>query len=1160
VKRTVETGYKSRMKRKIALLLAFTMILSTLPLSVAGNWWGTGNRTGTMWEQTGPTANLRHWGDGVLVTSDLPGRAAQFTGSTNRNLAPAPGGVHRHIGVALDYFRGRENVSSTAIRVDINNAYTWAVGHGAGVAGDRGYMSFTNSIAWNSNAPLLGRDLGDLLIAEQVWNPGWNWGSAPVGINQYRVLAEALAAGHNIQATQWEAYVQRLANAFANRAAYTAIVPAQGGSQGYFAVTLIPMGRRWAEMILVNLTPGVSGAIHANDATFIPVPIEYITEGGTNDNPVFLTFTQQTGWPEAGANNRRTDLTTVAQNRFNLSVGSMRHFHRYGRAAVEFVRIAEGAQGAFDHNHWYIQLDIITPGFAWARQSLNADVRSNHGASGIGIPSSWTNSSTYIVRAPRITDRSARETGHNDRYTLAVTMPGAVRDGRTVMDRLDIGNYLYIVANDRARDGDVTVELTMWRAAPSTDYVGQGRWEPSVIVATDHPLTALGVPLSHRLQVGTTVNLTDAQMERFTNSQRSVPAVPSPQHIVHVRQEGSTQVGTTWSIPSGIPSATWWEHYTASTAASFGFWSPDTRPGAAANARVPHYILNWNWVPAHMHYGAWGPVGDHVFRDTFTAARFGSLGLEFFVHEDHDVEDHWLRSGAMEWDIQAPAAGVLAHNRGYVVAGSPNPDYHRVVRTVLRETVPGSLPATGAHPTVFSFDEGIQILGARFWTNDADFIAEDNDISDAEVWFDGISAGDNYLNASITRNQLTIRPEIGDSGRRNTIAEIQIEFYVSVQPNFEDLFGAPIEVTVESGTVEAPFEETLVVAYAWDPITAATTVVTVDDGDIEAAFGLIRAVPVSNIVITEVEAGVLIAGTRLWVGVEGGISRGWGSADHISLGATHVTTNDPNLQLSPVRLDSHGAYVEVIRGSRYDGATITFHGVAVSGRVLSDTQYNIVVGGDAVAANWEEFAWVHGQGIGSLTRGSMHGFFADEPYQVPAFSFEGSDLALVGPPPVIQTPSGPQPPIGQTFGPVTFFTHSSHQLRDGDTVTAPVFMLVPNITNPGFMTSYVSARVVADVAGWPWGNGFSTFEGSTAIFSDGVNTIEFTDGSTTAVINGVPTPITAGGLGADARIVQGRMFVPISFFNLPNVPMPISVRWNPYVTAAERSITITPIG
>jgi len=134
-------------------------------------------------------------------------------------------------------------------------------------------------------------------------------------------------------------------------------------------------------------------------------------------------------------------------------------------------------------------------------------------------------------------------------------------------------------------------------------------------------------------------------------------------------------------------------------------------------------------------------------------------------------------------------------------------------------------------------------------------------------------------------------------------------------------------------------------------------------------------------------------------------------------------------------------------------------------------------------------------------------------------------------------------------------------LRDEDVVSAPVFVLRPNVTNPNFVTSYVSARVVADLAGLPWGNGYSSWDDATgtALFIDGNVSIAFTAGSSVAVVNGVDTPITAGGLSADAPIIGGRMMVPISFFN--TIPwFPLNVRWNSYADPSQRSITITPVG
>jgi len=450
------------------------------------------------------------------------------------------------------------------------------------------------------------------------------------------------------------------------------------------------------------------------------------------------------------------------------------------------------------------------------------------------------------------------------------------------------------------------------------------------------------------------------------------------------------------------------------------------------------------------------------------------------------------------------------------------------------------------------------VLGARIWTNEAHFSQWDDD--EGVVWY-GDNVRGSFLNTTIGRNYLTIRPEIGRGiERRWRRAEVTIEFYLSIQPNFEGLFGDDLDVTVTSGTIERPFEDTLTIAHVWDPITVETNPVSFDGAEV-AAFGVVRGASLGNVVITEVGAGVLEPGTRLWLGVEGGISRSWGTADHISLYAGSVTTNDPTLQFTQPRVDSHGTFIEITRASRYDGAQITFANVQISGRVIPGQSYNIFVAEDAVAANWEGFAWMRVNewsysdlvfhGPGRFTRGALHGYFTPEPYATLAFDFEGDDIFA----PPVAPPAAVTPPI---TGPVTFHLNSSHVTRDGDVVAAPVFVLVPNITNPSYVTSYVAVRAVADLAGFPWGPGQSGWDAAaqTATFTNGATTLVFTANSTSALVNGVPTPITAGGLGADARIIGDRMFVPISFFN--TLPVPVSVVWNPYTNVAQRSITVFP--
>ena len=179
------------------------------------------------------------------------------------------------------------------------------------------------------------------------------------------------------------------------------------------------------------------------------------------------------------------------------------------------------------------------------------------------------------------------------------------------------------------------------------------------------------------------------------------------------------------------------------------------------------------------------------------------------------------------------------------------------------------------------------------------------------------------------------------------------------------------------------------------------------------------------------------------------------------------------------------------------------------------------------------------------------------------------DTAGPGAPGTPGTPGTPNIP-GQgpdaPSAPRTFGLNSTFTTSDGSLRVAPVFVLVSNIENPSFDTSYVDARVVADLAGLQWASvptaGMSYWDAGTqtVVFSDGDNTVSFRSGSQFANVNGVPTQIMAGNLRADARVLpnggQQRMFVPVAFFN--TLPFNVTIQWNQYTSPADRSITITP--
>jgi hypothetical protein len=544
-------------------------------------------------------------------------------------------------------------------------------------------------------------------------------------------------------------------------------------------------------------------------------------------------------------------------------------------------------------------------------------------------------------------------------------------------------------------------------------------------------------------------------------------------------------------------------------------------------------------------------------------ARLTSDEIIFERYENHDLEDFLLVSGMREWSarqMQAGAtvtAGHLLPLWDAVEEHSPAEYYHKTATVVLTETVHGVLPFTGLRDINFEFPRGVQVLGVRWETNDAHFApTAANNTYGYEWYYDGRTRR-GPLDILIQRNLVSMRPELGRVETRYRVAEIRAHFYISIQAGHYALFGDTIEVrAVGPGFEDGRYAD---VALVQDPITVRTVPVTVDGGD-DAAFGRMRHERLNDIVIYENYPGALRHGTQLWLGVEGGVSLAWGTADLVSINAGTVTADaDSGLRIGLPTRDQRGVFVNIERRSNNDPGYIRFSNVEISGALVAGHTYDIIVAGSAVADNFgvSGFEWTGPLfGGGTFTR-IGHGLFTDEPYPTIAFSFVGDDIfAPPGTGPVVQPPV--TPPVTPGLGPVTFWQHSSHHLVDGGNRAAPVFMLLPNPQNPAFHTSYVDARVVADVLGFPWGPGASGWDAATntVTFTDGVNTVSFTTNQNSAIVNGVSTPMTSGGYPLDARVINDRMFVPVVFFNY--LPFAGRVQWNSYATPADRSITIFP--
>jgi len=131
----------------------------------------------------------------------------------------------------------------------------------------------------------------------------------------------------------------------------------------------------------------------------------------------------------------------------------------------------------------------------------------------------------------------------------------------------------------------------------------------------------------------------------------------------------------------------------------------------------------------------------------------------------------------------------------------------------------------------------------------------------------------------------------------------------------------------------------------------------------------------------------------------------------------------------------------------------------------------------------------------------------------------------------------------------------------GRTIDGPPIILVPNLENPAFQTSYVMFSVVADLLGIA---GEWEPVTSSASFSNGATTVIVTNGETVAMVNGTPREIRTArsatnpnGLLADARIINDRFYVPITFFRDVVPEFPVHLQWND-APAGQRSVTVFP--
>jgi hypothetical protein len=542
--------------------------------------------------------------------------------------------------------------------------------------------------------------------------------------------------------------------------------------------------------------------------------------------------------------------------------------------------------------------------------------------------------------------------------------------------------------------------------------------------------------------------------------------------------------------------------------------------------------------------------GDVVSDAWITVATYSDSRIVFRLDDDEDLQDYIRPSGRQEWD---PLPGA-SNSAGAAVpwdaidGSSVVEEYHETAWTVLTETVRGTLPFTGLRDITFEFPQGAQVLGVRWETNDGNFIDAQNDES-GEAWhWDGRTRGnvdgDDPMDILITRNLVRIRPEIGADEGRDTIAALKMQFYVSIQPEFEALFGDELWVNAYG----PGFEDGLgvQVAIVRDPITVETNRVNVGDGDIVAA-GMFRHIVIDPVTVHETEPGALEWDLIVALFVEENTFFDTIPANAIIIRSFTVETDgESGLEVSRPINNGRGTFVNITRTSAGQPGWIRFSNIEITGLVLPGHDYSITVVGSAVAQNYPNFAgnW------GGITN-QRHGWWYDEPYKAPAFGFDGTDALAPD-----SGPSSSQNNNQQTVTPPQSVPRMINQAAPfttsrGETIF-PALVLQRNSTNPDNATSFLAAAVVRDILGWEdeWNEATRT---GTFRMPDG-RSLSFTAGQTSAMLDGVAMPmVDTEGAPVPAQIIGDRFVVPIRFFS----NLGVNVTWIGG-TEGNNTLTVTP--
>jgi len=405
------------------------------------------------------------------------------------------------------------------------------------------------------------------------------------------------------------------------------------------------------------------------------------------------------------------------------------------------------------------------------------------------------------------------------------------------------------------------------------------------------------------------------------------------------------------------------------TLPSAGFWNPTAAPDSITYQQVTQATRRRITQPG-VH--PWGmtelstPVaGGSPVHGTATPEFAASLGLGWaaFPEQTHTRDLHVATRTTAGLELSIVEDDLPALRSGSVGSGLPAtmPDFTTGRSATLRiqEVVANALHAGIGRPVTFSVPNGIILTGIEWRFHGGGLNDSWNVVPRPPV-----GAAPN-MTVQFTDNTVTIRPNV--PANRNAAIRMEVRFFVSVEAGYEYKVSDLLDVTVGGTGVSAninPAENYIAVAEVYDPIRLeGATAIQVSPYDFVGREQNIIHSGIGTVTIEETAVGMLEAGTDLWIYVASRygigwplfISRGTTISGPAGLTLTVSEIRDFTIGLGPAlgnRSIDRAIRLTVTAESRGDEpGVITLDGTTLFGHVYQGEVYYLVVSGPAVAEN-----------------------------------------------------------------------------------------------------------------------------------------------------------------------------------------------------------------